>query len=165
MLRSIAIGVTSMVAIFGVATANYDKGYEAAWQAFNLSSNGETVHLEMPSTPQVDTDGTLTMIYCSVGGNQYSAWTPNVPRAGISPDQALAMVTAIIQKNGGFVSKSSRSQQHRQSIIDLEGGISASLLTLNGRIIVTPENVFYLETLSPGGVNFHSEFTNRFSIN
>jgi hypothetical protein len=136
----------------------------AAWQVFDAYSNGDNIHLEMPGNPQVETDGQLTIAYTIVGANQYSFWTSNIPRAGITPDQALAMFTAIIQKNGGFVSNSSMHRQGNQTILDIEGGVPAQLLTLKGRIIVTPGNVFYLETLSPNGANLHSEFVRRFKI-
>ncbi len=136
----------------------------AYWQTFDLVSNGEKIHLEMPGNAQVETDGQLTIVYTKEGVNQYSLWTPNEPRARIHPDHALAMVTAIIQQNGGFVSKSSMHMQGNQTVVDIEGGVPAPLLMLKGRIIVTQGNIFYLETLSPNGANLHSEFINRFRI-
>jgi hypothetical protein len=128
------------------------------------SSIKSNLHAIALGNVQVETDGQLTIVYTIEGANQYSLWTPNEPRAGINPDQALAMVTAIIQQNGGFVSKSSMHTQGNQTVIDIEGGVPAPLLMLKGRIIVTQGNIFYLETLSPNGANLHSEFIKRFRL-
>ena len=122
------------------------------------------MHLEIPGTGQYENLGALSLVYSIVGANQYGFYMPNTPRSGIKANEALDMVTAIIKSNGGYVSKSSQSNLNGNTIIDIEGGAPENLLFLKGRIIITPKNVFYLETLSPDNNNLHSDFVKKFKI-
>ena len=135
-----------------------------AWEIGDFISNGEQVHLEIPGTGQYENLGALSLVYSIVGANQYGFYMPNTPRSGIKANEALDMVTAIIKSNGGYVSKSSQSNLNGNTIIDIEGGAPENLLFLKGRIIITPKNVFYLETLSPDNNNLHSDFVKKFKI-
>ncbi len=128
------------------------------WSSLDYISNGETVHLEMPINSQVLNDGSLLSIVGFIGNNQLSTWIPIQARAGIGVDQAISMVTAIIQRNGGYIREVKKTKINNQWLVDLDGGCPKHLLILKGRIILTPKNVFYLEVLSSNGNNMYADF-------
>lgn len=89
--------------IFSPSFVKSTENHRSGWTALEYISNGETVHLEMPANSQVLQQGPLISVVSTIGNIQYSVCTTNPPRAGVSVDQAISMVSAIIQNNGGYV--------------------------------------------------------------
>jgi hypothetical protein len=146
---------------FFLAFPSFVKGAESTrhgWTVLDYISNGEKIHLEMPFDSQVLNDGPLITVVGMIGNDQFSIWTSNPPRSGIDVDQAISMVKAIIQKNGGYIREIKKTKINNQWFVDLDGGNAQHVLFLKGRIILTPKNVFYLEALSSNGSNLFSDF-------
>ncbi len=128
------------------------------WSVLDYISDGEKVHLEMPIDSQVINEGSLIAIVGMIGHDQFSIWTTTSPRSDIDVDQAISMVTAIIQKNGGYIREIKKSKIKNQWFVDLDGGNAQQILFLKGRIVLTSKNIYYLEALSLNGNNSFSEF-------
>jgi hypothetical protein len=156
--------VNNLLLFFGflfVIFPSFVKGLESTrngWTTLDYISNGEKVHLEMPFDSQVVNEGPLIAVVGIIGSDQFSIWTTNPPRSDLDVDQATSMVTAIIQKNGGYVRETKKSKINGQWFVDIDGGNSHHILLLKGRIILTPKNIYYLEALSSNGNNLFSEF-------
>ena len=157
----IANGFFCFFCFFFVAFPAFLKADESSrkgWTVLDYVSNGEKVHLEMPFDSQVLNDGSLIAVVGMIGNDHFSIWTTNPPRSDVDVDQAISMVTAIIQKNGGYIREITKSKINNQWLVDLDGGNSQHVLFLKARIILTSKNIFYLEVLSPNGNNSSSEF-------
>ncbi len=127
--------------------------------------HGEAVHLETPSPLKTSQEGSLVSFVSSDRTGRYTLWTTTDSIEGLTIDQVIDIATSMIEKNGGIVTKVTKGFMDDREIVDIEGGNpSHGIWLFKGRIILTPKNAFYLETMYKNNTERHSHFISKFKV-
>ena len=146
------------VLTFFLAAQSYAHVEEFNW-------HGETVHLETPSPLRTSQEGSLVSFVSSDRTGTYTLWATLDPIDDLTIDQVIDIATGMIGKNGGIVTKVTRGLMDGREIADIEGGNpSHGIWFFKGRIILTPKNAFYLETMYKNNTERHSHFISKFKV-
>jgi hypothetical protein len=127
--------------------------------------HGESVHLETPSPLKTSQEGSLVSFVSSDCTGRYTLWTTTDPIDDLTIDQVIDTATSMIQKNGGIVTKVTKGLMDGREIVDIEGGNPAQgIWFFKGRIVLTPKNAFYLETMYKNSTERHAYFVSKFKV-
>jgi hypothetical protein len=138
-------------------------------------SNGEGVRFSFESTWKSLDRKSTTVDFASLDGpwlistigdrsTEHSFRRSIKPTAGMTMDEAVAMVRKTVEEHGGDVIKVSKEQLDHGGIADIKGVNHEKTKFIKGRVIVTDSNVFYLETLYLDKAEAHSDFISDFKI-